>query len=115
VVDGVGGVGPQEIVSVAGCRLRVLLLEAGGWWPFLSHPSRTVGQVEPIREDVMLIDCNECAMQHTPACHDCVVTHLLRDVLGPIEVDPEQHAALEVLAEVGLVPGLRLIRRVVNE
>lgn len=63
----------------------------------------------------MLIDCNQCAMQHTSACHDCVVSHLLADVLGPIEVDPEQAAALEVLADAGLVPGLRLMPRVVNE
>jgi hypothetical protein len=63
----------------------------------------------------VLIDCNECSMQHTPACHDCVVSHLLDDLLGPIEVDPEQAAALEVLADAGLVPGLRLIRRASNE
>ena len=62
-----------------------------------------------------MIDCNDCAMQHTPACHDCVVTHLLRDLMGPVEVDPEQAAALEVLADAGLVPGLRLVPRVVNE
>jgi len=62
----------------------------------------------------MLIDCNECAMQHTPACTDCVVTHLLADALGQIEVDREQAAALEVLADAGLVPELRLVPRVVN-
>jgi hypothetical protein len=63
----------------------------------------------------MIIDCNECAMQHTSACHDCVVSHLLADVLGPIEVDPDQASALVVLAEAGLVPELRLVPRVVNE
>ena len=63
----------------------------------------------------MLIDCSECVMQHTTACHDCVVSHLLADVLGPIEVDPEQAAALEVLADAGLVPTLRLVRRAANE
>lgn len=63
----------------------------------------------------MLIDCNECAMQHTPACHDCVVTHVLADLLGPLEVDAESAAALEVLADAGLVPELRLVPRVVNE
>jgi hypothetical protein len=64
-----------------------------------------------MEEAEMLIDCNECVAQHTPACHDCVVTMLLGDMLGPIEVDPDQAAALEVLADVGLVPELRLIRR----
>lgn len=63
----------------------------------------------------MRIDCDECAMQHTAACHDCVVGHLLQDLLGPIEVDREQAAALEVLAEAGLVPTLRLVPRAVNE
>ena len=34
----------------------------------------------------MLIDCNECAAQHTRACRDCVVTHLLSDTAGVVEV-----------------------------
>lgn len=58
----------------------------------------------------MLIDCNECHMQHTTACQDCVVTHVLRDVAGPLEVDGEQAEALEILADVGLVAPLRLVR-----
>jgi hypothetical protein len=57
----------------------------------------------------MLIDCNQCAMQDTVACRDCVVSHLLSDIAGPIEVDDEQAEALDVLAEHGLVPGLRLV------
>jgi hypothetical protein len=57
----------------------------------------------------MLIDCDECAMQHTSACDDCVVTLLLQDALGPIEVDRDQAAALDVLADAGLVPELRLV------
>ncbi|HEX9978124.1 MAG TPA: hypothetical protein VGB41_05780 [Acidimicrobiia bacterium] len=69
---------------------------------------------EAVEEGAMLIDCNQCAMQHTPACHDCVVTHLLAGALSPIEVDREQAAALEVLARAGLVPELRLVPRVVN-
>ena len=64
---------------------------------------------------LMRIDCDECVMQHTAACLDCVVGHLLRDALGPIEVDREQVAALEALADVGLVPHLRLVRRAVGE
>ena len=59
----------------------------------------------------MIIDCDECAMSQTVACRDCVVTHLLSDVVGPIEVDDEQAEALEVLADVGLVPQLRLLPR----
>ncbi len=63
----------------------------------------------------MRIDCDECSMQHTPACLDCVVGHLLQDLLGPIEVDREQAVALEVLAEAGLVPQLRLMPRVAGD
>lgn len=59
----------------------------------------------------MLIDCDQCAMQKTPACNDCVVNHLLRDLAGPIEVDPDSAEALDVLADVGLVPRLRMIPR----
>lgn len=59
----------------------------------------------------MVIDCNECAMQNTLACRDCVVAHLLRDVLGPIELDETRAEALDVLADAGLVPELRLVRR----
>lgn len=59
----------------------------------------------------MILDCNECAMQHTLACRDCVVAHLLHDLAGPLEVDEHRIAALDVLADAGLVPGLRLVRR----
>ena len=59
----------------------------------------------------MVIDCNECAMQHTLACRDCVVAHLLTDMLGPIELDETRAEALDVLADAGLIPGLRLVRR----
>lgn len=59
----------------------------------------------------MLIDCNDCIRQYTGACRDCVVTHLLDGLAGPVEVDVEQAEALGVLAECGLVPDLRLVRR----
>lgn len=60
----------------------------------------------------MLIDCNACAMQHTSACRDCVVTALLdRLVVEPLELDGSQRRALRHLADAGLVPGLRLVPR----
>jgi len=59
----------------------------------------------------MLIDCNDCIRQYTGACRDCAVTHLLDGIAGPVEVDAEQAEALGVLAECGLVPDLRLVRR----
>ena len=55
----------------------------------------------------MLIDCNQCAMQHTSACDDCLVTFLLDT--GPLEIDDAEAEALGHLADGGLVPRLRLI------
>jgi hypothetical protein len=59
----------------------------------------------------MLIDFNECSMQHTLACRDCVVGHLLHDLVSPIELDEDRAEALDVLAEAGLIPQLRLLPR----
>ena len=53
------------------------------------------------------IDCDACVVRG-PACHDCVVTVLL----GPppeLGFDTEEQEALEVLAESGLVPPLRMV------
>ncbi len=59
----------------------------------------------------MLIDCNECAMQDTSACDDCVVGVLLRDSDGPVVLDEAEAEALDHLAQAGLVPRLRLVPR----
>ncbi|WP_370249981.1 hypothetical protein [Nocardioides sp.] len=53
------------------------------------------------------IDCDSCEVRGL-ACHDCVVTVLL----GPppeLRLDEEERRALDVLAESGLVPPLRLV------
>ena len=53
------------------------------------------------------IDCDTCLVRGL-ACHDCVVTVLL----GPppeLSFDAEEQQALEVLAESGLVPPLRMV------
>jgi len=59
----------------------------------------------------MLINCGDCEMQYTGACQDCVVTHVLRDLGGPLQVNPDQAEALEILADAGLVAPLRLVPR----
>lgn len=59
----------------------------------------------------MLIDCDGCAMQHSSACDDCVVTFILGAQPGPLELDDSEHEALSNLASEGLVPRLRLISR----
>ena len=63
----------------------------------------------------MLIDCDQCAMQDTAACGDCVVTHLLLLEDGPVRLDDQEAEALDALADHGLVPVLRLVPRAVNE
>jgi hypothetical protein len=53
------------------------------------------------------IDCDSCLVRGL-ACHDCVVTVLL----GPppeISFDSEEQEALDVLAQSGLVPPLRMV------
>jgi hypothetical protein len=56
----------------------------------------------------MLIDCDGCAMRDL-ACGDCVVTVLLGGPGGAVDVDEQERQALDVLADSGLVPRLRLV------
>ena len=55
----------------------------------------------------MLIDCDTCLMRETTACRDCVVMVLFSD--GPLELDRDERAAIDTLADAGLVPRLRLV------
>lgn len=57
----------------------------------------------------MIIDCDDCAMQHTNACDDCVVTALLHITEHPVRLVEAESDALGNLAEVGLVAPLRLV------
>ncbi len=59
----------------------------------------------------MIIDCDDCAMQHSAACDDCVVSFILGAQSGPLEMDDAESQALLNLASEGLVPRLRLISR----
>lgn len=54
------------------------------------------------------IDCDQCAMQHTSACGECVVTYICsREPGDALVVDLGEYRALELLAESGLAPTLR--------
>lgn len=55
------------------------------------------------------IDCGECAMQHTDACDDCIVTYLLDRPSGAVVFDAEEERALRVLQSGGLAPGSRFV------
>ncbi|WP_350277113.1 hypothetical protein [Kribbella sp. HUAS MG21] len=62
----------------------------------------------------MLIDCDACVMKG-PGCQDCVVTVVLgfsEERSGSLRIDDDEKAALDALAESGLVPPLRLVHAV---
>lgn len=69
----------------------------------------------------MIVDCSECAVRGV-ACGDCVVTVLLgypgceeatqtvrSDVVARMSIEQDERVAMEVLAEAGMVPRLRLV------
>ena len=68
----------------------------------------------------MLIDCDACVMKG-PGCQDCVVTVVLANSTdrvgaaeraGSLRIDDDELAALDALADSGLVPPLRLVHAV---
>ncbi len=54
------------------------------------------------------VDCDTCVVRNV-ACGDCVVSVLLGMPASGVDFDASQQAALEALADSGLVPPLRLI------
>ena len=56
----------------------------------------------------MRIDCDDCRMQHTSVCDDCVVSFIVgREPGDAVIIDVEEERALRALGERGLVPRLR--------
>ena len=67
----------------------------------------------PLRSPGYTIDCDQCVMQHTDACADCVVTFICsREPGDALVVDVGEYRALRMLADSGLVPELRHRRRI---
>jgi hypothetical protein len=63
-------------------------------------------------DEVLRISCDECAVQGTDACADCVVTFLCgREPDEAVIIDVEEARAMRLLQQAGLVPGLRHVRR----
>jgi hypothetical protein len=57
---------------------------------------------------MLTIDCDECVMRATPACDDCVVTHVIdREPGEALVIDVAEERAVRMLARAGLVPRLR--------
>ncbi len=61
----------------------------------------------------MLIDCDDCAMQGTSHCRDCIMTAMLEpaEPEGAVVLDSVEERALREMASVGLVPEIRMRRR----
>ena len=58
----------------------------------------------------MLIECDRCEVRGRD-CGGCVVTALLgAPATGVIEIDERERRALGVLADLGMIPPLRLTR-----
>src|SRR5204862_7394507 len=56
----------------------------------------------------MTISCDECTMQHTSACDDCVVTFICgREPDDAVVIDAAEAPAVRLLSEAGLLPSLR--------
>jgi hypothetical protein len=68
----------------------------------------------PDSRGVFTISCDECVMQATTACADCVVTFLLdeattreRAPAALIDLDSEQARVVQLFGRAGMVPRLR--------
>lgn len=63
---------------------------------------------EPSGES-LIIDCDRCVVRSKDACADCVVSVLLGPPADAVSFDEPERAALDALADSGLVPPLRLV------
>lgn len=64
-----------------------------------------MAQSRPDDPGGVIIDCDDCAVRG-PGCRDCVVSVLLG---VPETLLDDERAALEVLADAGMAPRLRLV------
>lgn len=78
---------------------------ARGSKKFLSHP---VGTLQGMASTSLTISCDDCQLQHSSACDDCLVTFLCdREPGRAVVVDVAERRALRLLSGAGLVPRLR--------
>jgi len=62
--------------------------------------------------EVLVIDCDDCVMQHSRACEDCVVTALCgRMAHEAVVLNEDEAQVVHLLSRAGLVPALRHRRR----
>lgn len=60
----------------------------------------------------LTISCDDCAMQHSDHCADCIVTFLCPvEEAAVLVIDPGEARALRLLSGAGLAPELRHVPR----
>ena len=58
------------------------------------------------------VSCDDCDLQHTDACADCLVSFVLgRDPGDALVIDADEAREVRRLVGTGLVPGLRFSSR----
>ncbi|HYH28659.1 MAG TPA: hypothetical protein VEA19_07790 [Actinomycetota bacterium] len=57
----------------------------------------------------MRIACDDCAMQDTDHCRDCIVTFIIERDEDAVVIDAEEIRALRALRDGGLVPDLGFV------
>ncbi len=66
-------------------------------------------------DEATVISCDDCIMQATSACEECVVTFICgRRPEEAVVIDVAEARAVRLLGEVGLVPPLRHAQRPVG-
>jgi hypothetical protein len=91
---------PQIFLSVPSVSVRATPRED----ITMGQPSGPIDPRPNPRESIV-IDCDDCAVRG-PGCRDCVVSVLLG---VPDTLLADERDALEVLAEAGMAPRLRLV------
>jgi hypothetical protein len=79
-----------------------------------SGPDRRPDMSKPLPdrggEAGIVIACDDCAMQCTSTCDDCVVTYVLRvddEQPEPLTLDVAEERAVRLLVQAGMIPALR--------
>ena len=55
----------------------------------------------------MVISCDDCVMQHSTACAECVVTHVLGADTNGVVFDVAAERVVRLLVRAGMVPALK--------
>ena len=73
-----------------------------------STPGRPLRAAPGRHDGSFTVDCADCAHRDTPVCEDCVVSFIVgRAPEDALVVDAAEARAVRLLAQAGLVPGVR--------